>query len=115
MRVIVAGGREFDDEQRLHNVLSLLTNEYGFSQVVCGMARGVDMFGKHWADLNNLPVVEFPANWNRYGKSAGYKRNLEMAENADMLIAVWDGKSKGTGHMIDIAKTKGLKVIILRY
>ena len=59
--------------------------------------------------------MEFPADWDKHGKSAGYKRNLEMAENADALIAFWDGESRGTKHMIDIAKEKNLLTRIIRY
>jgi len=61
------------------------------------------------------PVAKFPADWNKFKKSAGYKRNVEMAENADALIAFYDGKSKGTGHMIDIAKEKNLLIRIILY
>ena len=57
----------------------------------------------------------FPADWKKYGKSAGYVRNSEMAEVAESLIAFWDGKSRGTKNMIDIAKNKGLKVRIVNY
>lgn len=50
----------------------------------------------------------FPANWAEFGKYAGYIRNYDMGKNADMLIAFWDGKSKGTSHMIDIAERLNL-------
>jgi hypothetical protein len=83
------------------------------TSVVCGMARGMDLSGREWARTLSIPVSEFPADWDRYGKSAGYKRNVQMAENADALIAVMrEGGSKGTQHMIDIAQAKGLKVFV---
>ena len=56
----------------------------------------------------------YAAEWNRFGKSAGYKRNVVMAENAEALLAIWDGTSKGTGHMINIAKERGLKVVVYK-
>ena len=56
----------------------------------------------------------FFAKWDLYGKSAGYKRNVEMANNADMLIAFWDGTSKGTKHMINIMHEQNKKVIIIK-
>ena len=60
-------------------------------------------------------VVYFPADWDLEGKSAGFKRNVKMAEYADALVAFWDGESKGTKHMIEIAKEKGLDIRIKRY
>ncbi len=64
--------------------------------------------------MKAVPIKKFPANWTAYGMSAGYKRNQQMAENADALIALWDGESKGTKHMIDIATQKGLWVHVRR-
>ena len=57
----------------------------------------------------------FPADWDKYGKAAGYKRNGEMARNADALIAFWDGKSRGTKHMIDLAKKYDLQARVVMY
>ena len=71
------------------------------------MAPGVDTLAVRWANYHGYPLKEFPADWNKYGKAAGYRRNVEMAEYADLLIAFWDGKSPGTKHMIDIMKSKG--------
>jgi lactate dehydrogenase-like 2-hydroxyacid dehydrogenase len=78
--------------------------------VICGCARGADEHGRTWANKHGIKVENFPANWAKYGKSAGYRRNQEMAAKADGVIAIWDGHSKGTNHMINIAKEKGLKV-----
>ena len=57
----------------------------------------------------------FIPQWDKYGKKAGYLRNVEMAENANALIAFWDGKSKGTKHMIDIATERNLPIRVIRY
>jgi hypothetical protein len=84
------------------------------TEVVSGMARGVDTLGIDWAVENWLPWKEFYADWKHYGKSAGYKRNEEMAIYADALVAIWDGKSKGTKHMIDLANKHGLIVYVHR-
>lgn len=112
MKVIIAGSRSMTN----YEVVKQAVNESGFviSEVVCGMARGVDLLGREWALRNSVLVKEMPADWNRFGKSAGYKRNVQMAEVADALIAIWDGVSRGTKHMIDIAKNKGLLVYIKR-
>lgn len=108
MRVIIAGSRTVTDPQALLDALQEVGWE--ISQVVCGMARGADQLGYDWAKANNIPIAEFPADWKRYGKSAGYKRNVEMARNADALLALWDGESRGTEHMIYLAACHGLKV-----
>ena len=71
--------------------------------------------GEKYAMERNLHVAYFPAKWDKYGKSAGYRRNTEMADYADALIAFWDGKSRGTAHMIKIAKERNLKIRLISY
>lgn len=116
MRVIVAGGRDFDDTTLLSVELDCLCNKLSSQMVVvCGKARGADTMGEEWAHANDLSVKYFPADWNKHGKSAGHIRNAEMADYSEVLIAFWDGKSKGTKGMIDIALKKGLLVQVVRY
>ena len=71
-----------------------------------GCARGADQIPYEYNNIINsnreIPIKEFPADWDKFGKSAGYVRNREMAEYCDAAIIIWDGKSKGTKHMIDI-------------
>ena len=86
-----------------------------YSEIVSGCARGADTLGKKYANDHNIPVKKFPAEWNKYGRSAGYIRNTEMADYADILVAFWDGKSLGTKHMIDTATKKGLIVYTIKY
>lgn len=116
-RVIVAGSRDFCDYELLESKLDKLLARYDPQDltIVCGEARGADSLGKRYAEEHGISVKSFPAEWERYGKSAGYKRNVQMAENADALVAFWDGKSRGTRHMIDIAIDHGLQVRIIRY
>lgn len=115
MRVIVAGGRSFNNRHVLNKVLSYLFSKRTDIVIVCGMARGADLLGKEYASEHSIPVNEYPADWGKYGKSAGYKRNTEMVENADALVAFWDGQSRGTKHMIDIAHEMGLIVKVYDY
>lgn len=114
MKVIIAGGRNVQD---LDHVIYAL-KEYGkihlITQVVSGMARGVDSLAVRWAGWFNIPVMPFPANWDKHGRAAGPIRNLEMAEYADELVAVWDGKSRGTKNMIDQMHHKQKPVFIYR-
>ena len=112
MRTIIAGSRTITDPQILLDALKEI--DWRISQVVCGMARGADELGYRWAKTNNIPIAEFPADWKRYGKSAGNRRNAEMASNADALLALWDGESRGTHHMIYVAAQNGLRVKIYK-
>ena len=114
-KVIVAGGRDFNNLELLKETLRSLWREIGRFEIVSGMARGADLLAYNLGKYANLTVYEFPAKWDQYGKSAGYKRNTQMAEFSDVLVAFWDGKSKGTKHMIDIAKRMELTVIVVKY
>lgn len=115
-KVIIAGSREFNDYQLLvSKVNQILINRLPDVEIVSGTARGADKLGEQYATEHNLPIKQFPADWNTYGKSAGPKRNAQMAEYADACIVFWDGKSKGTKHMIDIATNKGLPLRIIKY
>jgi hypothetical protein len=108
MRIIVAGSRTITD----YNEVQLAINRSGFniSEVVCGMARGVDSLGKKYALNHQIPIAEFPAMWDTYGTQAGFMRNEKMALYADGLILVWDGKSRGSQHMLNIAKKYNLPI-----
>ena len=112
MRVIIAGSRSLSD----YTIVDSAVKNSGFdvSEVISGGARGVDRVGEEWARRNGIPFIRFPAKWDKHGKAAGYLRNQEMADVADALVAVWDGVSLGTKHMIDIATSVGLDVFIRR-
>jgi len=116
MKVIIAGGRDFCKKDLLIDTLRYFQKEYGdIAEVVCGMAPGADTLGRLWAEFMEIPVKEFPADWDKNGKAAGPIRNKQMAEYADALIAFWDGKSKGTKNMIDQATKQKLRVVIIDY
>lgn len=111
MRVIIAGSREITS----YNFVCEAIKESGFhiTEVVSGTARGVDQLGERWARENGIPIIYFPADWQKYGKKAGYLRNLDMGHYGDALIACWNG-SKGTAHMIDIMSNFGKEIYIKR-
>lgn len=110
-RVIIAGSRSFDDYDMLVRTMDMvLQNITDEIQVVCGMAAGADTLGERYAKERGYKIAYFPADWKKYGRAAGFNRNVEMAKNADALVAFWDGKSKGTKHMLDVAKRNGLRV-----
>jgi len=85
------------------------------TEVLCGGARGVDELGRVWATNHGIPVKWCPADWDRYGNRAGMVRNREMAEDGDVLVAVWDGESPGTKNMIEEAHSHGLEVHVFKY
>lgn len=109
-KTIIAGSR--DGVEFKHVLIAISLCGWDISTVVSGTARGADRFGEEWASLNNIPIERYPADWDNNKKAAGYIRNIEMADNAEALIALWDGESRGTKHMITVAKRKGLKVFI---
>jgi UDP-N-acetylglucosamine:LPS N-acetylglucosamine transferase len=115
MKVIIAGSRGFSDFQRMFTECENILSEYSDVEIVSGTAKGADKMGEHYGKLKGFSIKQFPANWNLYGASAGYLRNKEMANYADMAIIFWDGTSRGSKHMIDLAEEKNLIVHIVEY
>lgn len=113
MKIIIAGCREFNDYNLLCKYCDKALSLQNKIEIVSGTANGADKLGEQYANEKGYNIKKFPADWNKYGKSAGYKRNEEMAKYADALIAFWDTKSKGTKHMIDLANRYKLKVKIV--
>lgn len=112
MKLIIAGTRTFDDYGLLCESIDRMN---GVEEIISGGASGADSLGELYAKANELSIKRFPADWNKHGKSAGYIRNKEMAEYATHCIVFWDGISKGSKHMIDLAKEKGLTTTVILY
>ena len=115
MKVIIAGSRDIAREQVL-DILDGMDNIECISEVVSGGADGVDSAGEDWAENRPDPikVVQFLPEWNKYGRAAGPIRNKQMAEYADMLIAIWNGSSRGTKNMIEQMEKLGKPVILYK-
>jgi hypothetical protein len=115
-KVIIAGSRSFNDYELLKERCDYwLGNEIKIDlQILSGTANGADKLGEKYALERGYKVIKFPADWETYGKKAGYLRNKEMAKVGDILIAFWDGKSKGTKHMIDLAKEFKIFTILVK-
>lgn len=115
-RVIIAGTRTYDDYASLKAYadykLSRIEDDI---EIVSGGARGADALGEMYAREKGYSIKRFQAEWDRYGKSAGPRRNEVMAKYADALLAYWDGESRGTKSMIELAKANGLKVGVYQY
>lgn len=104
----MAGGRDFEDYGRLSAAVAEALGDHPLDQVeiVSGAARGADRLGERWARENGVALRQFPADWNQHGKSAGYRRNEEMAGYADAVLVMPGGR--GTDHMARIAAERGL-------
>ena len=119
VRIIVCGGKDFSDKEMMYGVLNEIYDQYPEAEIISGHAKGADMIAEEYA-LNyrhNLKVFE--ADWKRYGRGAGPIRNREMlkyaGEGNPIVIAFWDGKSRGTANMIRLAKNAGVEYIIKMY
>lgn len=107
MKLIIAGSRHLEASPK---EIEALLNHYNLKpkEIVSGTAKGIDTSGELFALLYQISVKRFPADWDKFGKSAGYRRNKQMAEYADALLLIWDGSSRGSMHMrtlmMDIGK-----------
>lgn len=107
MKLIIAGGRDYEFSQEDYDRLTIAFSDV-VDEVVSGCANGADACGEIWARSHNIPVKHFPADWKKYGKSAGYRRNVDMAKYADAAVLFPGGR--GTEHMYNIAMERGLVV-----
>lgn len=115
MKVIIAGGRDFNDYEQLETACDfILSKTHKKITIVSGAARGADTLGEQYAMNRGYQIDSHPADWS-LGKRAGFVRNEEMAKEADALIAFWDGTSRGTASMIQLAERYGLKVAVENY
>lgn len=112
MKMIIAGSRSIDDICILTDALEACPFTAHIKEIVSGTAKGADRLGETYAQHYKNPLKGFPADWEAYGRAAGIICNNEMAHYADALLALWDGKSRGTAHMIAAAKGKRLKVFV---
>ena len=115
MRIIIAGGRDFNNYDLLKERVNVFCKKADITEIVCGEAKGADSLGRRFAEENNIPVTSFKPNWQDLGKKAGILRNIEMGNYGTHLIAFWDGKSRGTNHMINYMKEVGKPFRVVRY
>ena len=112
MKVIIAGSRSFTDYALLASVLG--PHRHQISAVIHGGARGADQLGFRWAVRHHVRSRCFAADWERFGKSAGVRRNHQMAQAGDMLVAFHVNHSPGTAHMIACMRALGKPVVVIR-
>lgn len=116
-KLVIAGGRDFEDYKFLKKKLLYFIGDKNMSDVtiVSGRAKGADALGERFAKEFGCNLKTFPADWDKHGKSAGFIRNAQMAKYADACIAFWDGESKGTKHMIDLANKEKIMLRVVEY
>lgn len=122
LKVIIAGSRSFNNYKLLEEKMDFfLKNKidknrpYFNIEIVSGTARGADTLGEKYAKEKGFALKRFPANWDLYGKKAGYIRNKEMRNYADVCVVFWDGESKGSKHMINLAKEDNMPIRVVMY
>lgn len=117
MKIIIAGSRGFSNAKLLEKEVDAFIAREKIDEVVIvsGGAGGADALGELYAKKKGYLIQRFPANWKEFGKNAGIRRNIQMAEFADALIAFWDNESRGTHHMITVAKQCRLNVKVVNY
>lgn len=116
--VVVFGSRSFTDEVKMAEVIDNLYNSGWIEPEVAwisGMARGADITAANLLKRANQTLYEMPADWDRYGRSAGYRRNVDMATSSTKGICFWDGESRGTKHMLNTLGLMGKPVHLVRY
>ena len=113
MKLIIAGSRTFPRDVAFRHLEAWRSWIVTATEVLSGQAAGPDTYGAEFATTLGIPVAYHPALWKAWGKRAGMVRNVEMARHATALLALWDGESPGTKHMIDCASQAGLTVVVL--
>lgn len=124
-KVIIAGGRDFDDYELMVEQARYFFRHLDNPEIISGGNKswneakkkytGADYLAEQLAKEKGFRITIYPADWNTHGKRAGFIRNSQMGEVGTHLLAFWDGKSKGTKMMIDIARRKGIPTEIIYY
>lgn len=111
MRVLVCGSRHFTDKDLMEDVLK----QYNITTIIEGEARGADTLAREYANESEILCEKYPADWEKYGKSAGFIRNTQMLKEGkpELVVAFLASDSRGTKNMIDQAKKAGVETIII--
>jgi hypothetical protein len=110
MRILVCGGRDYPNREKLFVILDVWHHSYPDLVIIQGAARGADSFAGQWAKYRGVPQEIFPADWDKHGKSAGFKRNRQMLEEGRPNLVLAFAGGRGTAMMVDIAEKAGVSV-----
>lgn len=112
--ILIAGSRDLQDEELIRHVMRRAWRTFdGWTLVIEGGAYGVDQIAGHISRQAGIDTRTVKAKWNEHGKKAGYVRNALMVTMADVVLCIWDGRSKGTHHTIQLAVEAGLPTIVV--
>ena len=111
VKIAVIGGRDFGD----YDLLSEILRKEDPCIIISGGAKGADKLAQRYADRHNIAIIEYAPEYNKYGRSAPIVRNKIIVEQSDKIIAFWNGQSKGTANVIELAKRTGKDVRVVRY
>lgn len=115
MKIAIVGSRTFTDYLLLERCLSQVMETYTIDLIISGGAYGADALAERFAREKGIPTLIFKPDWDKYGKSAGYKRNALIVNEADVVVAFWDGFSRGTKHTVDLAEKLKKPVVVMTF
>ena len=120
MKILVAGSRNYYDYAEFSEVMNYTHKKYNISEIVSGGARGADSLAERYAKENNIPIKVFKADWDKYGKSAGFIRNADMHNYLSqfedrMCLCFWDGQSRGTAHNFKLSKDNNTRLVCYNF
>jgi hypothetical protein len=115
MKIAVIGSRTFNDYSLLKEKLDEISKSIQITEIISGGAKGADSLAEKYAREKGLLTHIIKPDWEKFGKSAGFRRNQDIINESDFCLAFWDGQSKGTLHSIELAKKKGIPVTIQQF
>ena len=115
MKLAIVGTRDFTDKDLFLREIEAIRSNHQIDTIISGGATGADSLAEIYAAENSIAIIIHRPEWSRYGRSAGPRRNALIVQDSDMMIAFWDGKSRGTLSSINLAKAKGIPLKIVRY
>lgn len=115
MNLAIIGSRDFNNYKLLERIIDEYNIHYNFDTIISGGAKGADSLGEQYAKENDIPLVKYLPDWEKYGKDAGFIRNKDIIENSDYIIAFWDEISKGTLHSINLARKQNKPCTVIYY
>lgn len=115
MRIAIVGSRDFHDYKSMKIFIFDKIKLHQIETIVSGGASGADTLAEKFAKEFNLKLEVYKANWELYGKKAGFVRNKDIVKNSEVIFAFWDGKSKGTENTIYLAEKSKKQVFVMEF
>lgn len=113
MKLAVVGSRDFNNYSLAEKAISELVQKNSITELISGGAGGADLLAERYAKEHSIPITVHRPDWAGHKRGAGHRRNETIVNSADLVLAFWDGKSKGTKHTLDLACKLGKKVHIV--